>query len=52
MDFKDWRTTVAGILAGGLHLWTAGASPKSVLASISLALIGLLAKDSGAGLKG
>lgn len=42
---KNWRTTLAGLAAGGFNLFANGNSWKQVVMSLALAGVGLLAKD-------
>lgn len=43
--FTAWKTTIAGIAAGGLNMFANGTSWKQILVSVSLMFIGALAKD-------
>lgn len=48
---KNWRTTVAGILAGTAQLWASGGFDESRIdswiAALLLTAVGILAKDAG-----
>lgn len=43
---KNWKTTLAGLAAAALQLFSQGTGWKNILASIGLAAIGSFAKDS------
>jgi hypothetical protein len=43
--FKNWKTSLAGIFAGGLNLFANGMKWQQVLLSIGLAVLGGMAKD-------
>jgi hypothetical protein len=42
---KNWKTTVAGFVAGFLQLYAGGMNLKSAAIATALAALGLLAKD-------
>ena len=44
---KSWKTTLLGLIAGGLNLYAGGMSLKNTLLSICIAALGVAAKDSG-----
>ena len=41
----NWKTTLAGLLAGGLNLFAQGMSWKNVLVSLGISALGAVAKD-------
>jgi hypothetical protein len=43
--FNNWKTTVAGLAAGGFNLFANGMNWKQVLLSVGIAFVGLVAKD-------
>lgn len=42
---KHWRTSVAGIVAGGVYLWLAGIAAATLTIAIGLAVVACLARD-------
>lgn len=44
---KSWKTTLLGLIAGGLNLYAGGMNLKNTLLSLGLAALGVAAKDSG-----
>ena len=45
MQMKNWRTTVAGLVAAFLQLYAGGMNLKSAAAAAGLAALGAFAKD-------
>jgi hypothetical protein len=43
--FKNWKTTLAGVLAAVAHVTVNGTSWKQLLVAAAMAAIGALAKD-------
>jgi hypothetical protein len=43
----NWKTTLAGLVAGGLNLFAQGMSWKNVLVSLGIGALGAVAKDHG-----
>lgn len=43
---KDWKTTLAGLLAGAAQLVASGMNWKAVLAASAVAAMGVVAKDT------
>jgi hypothetical protein len=44
---KNWKTTVAGVVAGVVYAWANSAEndPKKLLVSLALVAFGILCKD-------
>ena len=42
---KSWKTSLVGVVSAAINLWQSGASWKTVLTSLPMLLLGLLAKD-------
>lgn len=45
---KNWKTTLLGLLAGFLQLYSGGMTAKAAAAGAALAALGIVAKDGGA----
>jgi hypothetical protein len=43
---KDWKTTLAGLAAGGLNLFANGTNPKQIALSLGVAVLGHMASDA------
>jgi hypothetical protein len=44
---KDWKTTLAGLGAAIAHVTVNGVGWKQLIVAAAIALLGLLAKDTG-----
>ncbi len=44
----NWKTSLAGIIAGALQLFAQGVNWKTILVSVATAAIGIFAKDFNA----
>jgi hypothetical protein len=42
---KNWKTTLAGLAAGGLNMFANGTNWKQILVSLGFGALGLFAKD-------
>jgi hypothetical protein len=43
--FKNWKTTLAGVLAAVAHVTVNGVGWKQLLVAVAMAAVGALAKD-------
>lgn len=43
--FRNWKTTLAGLLSGGLNLFANGMGWKQILLTVGLGALGAVAKD-------